>query len=127
MQAFYRPLPNVDRIASREQAFIKFGIKRSMTSEERLRSELLAVEVNEDFTEAVMQFHDNSRLCFCHRVGERWAKSVGPIQRENEAGLAGELLSAITMFRLNAKHLDIQFQDGSRWDEAVQKLDRPKR
>ena len=127
MHAFYRPLPNVDRIASRKQAFIKFGIKRSMTSEERLRSELLAVEVNEDFTEAVMQFHDNSRLCFCHRVGERWAKSVGPIQRENEAGSAEELLSAITMFRLNAKHLDIQFQDGSRWDEAVHKLDRPNR
>jgi len=121
MHAFYRPLPNVYRIASREQAFTKFGINWSMTSE------LLAVEVNEDFTEAVMQFHDNSRLCFCHRVGERWAKSVGPVQRENEAGLAGELLSAITMFRLNAKHLDIQFQDGSRWDEAVHKLDRPKR
>jgi len=79
MQAFYRPLPNVDRIASREQAFTQFGIKRSMTSEEQLRSELLAVEVNEDFTEAVMQFHDNSKLCFCHRVGERWAKSVGPV------------------------------------------------
>lgn len=127
MHAFYRPLPNVDRIASREQAFTKFGINRSMTSKEHLRSELLAVEVNEDFTEAVMQFHDNSRLCFCHRVGERWVKSVGPVQRENEAGLAGELLSAITMFRLNAKHLEIQFQDGSRWDEAVQKIDRPKR
>ena len=54
MQAFYRPLPDVDRIVSREQAFTKFGIKRSMTSEERLRSELLAVEVNEDFTEAVV-------------------------------------------------------------------------
>ena len=109
MQAFYRPLPDVDRIVSREQAFTKLGTKTSMTSEERLRSKLLTVEVNEDFTEAVMQFHDNSRLCFCHRVAERWAKSVGPVQRENEAGLAGGLLSAITMFRLNAKHLDIQF------------------
>jgi hypothetical protein len=98
-----------------------------MTSEERLRSELLTVEVNENFTEAVLQFHDNSRLCFCHRVDERWAKSVGPDQRETEAGLAGELLSEITTFRLNANHLDIQFQDGSRWDEAVQKLDRPNR
>ena len=126
MQAFYRPPPNIDRIALREQAFTKLGTKTSMTSEERLRSELLTVEVNEDFTEAVMQFHDNSRLCFCHRVAERWAKSVGPVQREDEAGLAGELLSAITLFRLNANHLDIQFQDDSRWDEAVQILDRPK-
>ena len=71
-----------------------------------------------------MLFHDNSRLCFCHRVGERWAKAVGPEDREDEAGLAGELLSAMTMFRLNAKHLDIQFEDGSRWDEALQEFNR---
>ena len=92
----------------------------SMTSAETLSRALLTVVANEDFTEAVMRFRDNSRLSFCHRVGERWAKSVGPEQREAEAGLAEELLSAIRMFRLNAKHLDIQFEDGSRWDEALQ-------
>ena len=91
-----------------------------MTSEETRRRSLLTVEVNENFSEAVMRFRDNSRLCFCHRVDERWAKSVGPEQREAEAGQAGELLSAVSMFRLNAKHLDIQFEDGSRWDEALQ-------
>ena len=95
-----------------------------MTSEETLRSGLLTVEANENFTEAVMLFRDNSRLCFCHRVGERWAKAVGQAHREEEAGLAGELLSTLTMFRLNAKHLDIQFEDGSRWDEALQELER---
>ena len=95
-----------------------------MTSEETLRSALLTVEANENFTEAVMLFHDNSRLCFCHRVGERWAKAVGPEDRENQAELAGELLSAMMMFRLNAKHLDIQFEDGSRWDEGFQELNR---
>jgi hypothetical protein len=95
-----------------------------MTSVETLRSDLLMVEVNENFTEAVMLFQDNSRLCFCHRVGERWAKAVGPDHREEEAGLAGELLSAMTMFRLNAKHLDIQFNDDSRWDEALQDFKR---
>ena len=94
----------------------------SMTSEETLRRALLGVKVNENFTEAVLQFLDNSRLCFCHRVDERWAKAVGPEQREAEAGQAGELLSAMSMFRLNAKHLDIQFQDGSRWDEALQEF-----
>ena len=36
MQAFYRTLPNVDRIALREHTFTRFGIKRSMTSEEQL-------------------------------------------------------------------------------------------
>ena len=93
-----------------------------MTSEETLRRSLLTVVVNENFSEAVIRFRDNSRLCFCHRVGARWAKAVYPGQREAEAGQAGELLSAISMFRLNAKHLDIQFEDGSRWDEALQEF-----
>lgn len=80
----------------------------------------MAVEVNAIFTEAVLTFHDGSRLCFCHRVGERWAKAVGPGRSEDETGRAGEHLSSIKMFRLNARHLDIQFEDGSRWDEALQ-------
>ncbi len=94
----------------------------SLTSEDTLRKALLTVKANEKFTEAVMILRDKSRLCFCHRVGERWAKAVGPEQREDEAGQAGELLNAMSMFRLNAKHLDIQFEDGSRWDEALQEF-----
>lgn len=93
-----------------------------MTSEQTLRAALKTVEANETFAEAVLQFRDGSRLCFCHRVGERWAKAVGPEQREAEAGLAGELLISIMKFRLNAKHLDITFEDGSRWDEALQQF-----
>jgi len=96
-----------------------------MTTEDILRAELIAVEADKNFTEAVMRFGDNSRLCFCHRVGERWAKAVGPEDREDESGLAGELLRAIAMFRFNAKHLDIQFEDGSRWDEDIHKLNDP--
>jgi hypothetical protein len=90
-----------------------------MTSEEALRQGLVTVEADGKFTEAVMRFRDGSRLCFCHRVGERWAKAVGPDGRESEPGLAGALLAAMTKFRLNARHLDIEFQDGSRWDRAV--------
>jgi hypothetical protein len=90
-----------------------------MTSDEILKEALITVEVNEDFTEAVMHLQDDSRLCFCHRVGERWAKAVGPEGRAQDEGAAGKLLSAIRMFRLNRKHLDIQFDDGSRWDEAL--------
>ena len=93
-----------------------------MTSNETLRKALLTVEVNADFTEAVLHLQDNSRLCFCHRVGERWTKAVGPEEREHEGGKAEELLSAIRMFRLNRKHLDIQFEDDSRWDEALQEF-----
>jgi len=95
-----------------------------MTTDDILRAGLIAVEADEKFTQAVMRLGDNSKLCFCHRVGERWAKAVGPEDREDEAGLAGELLRAIATFRLNAKHLDIQFKDGSRWDEALQELNR---
>lgn len=90
-----------------------------MTSADRLQQSMLIVTGNGNFTEAVMTFTDESRLCFRHRVGERWAKAVGPDQREDMAGLAGELLAAIRMFRLNAKHLDILFEDGSRWDRPV--------
>ena len=98
-----------------------------MTSDETLRRALSAVEVNADFTEAVMRLQDNSRLCFCHRVGERWAKAVGPEEQEHEGGKAGEVLSAIRMFRLNRKHLDIQFEDGSRWVEALHDFKPPNR
>lgn len=94
-----------------------------MTSAVTLQSALLAVAANESFAEAVLRLRDGSRLCFCHRVGERWAKAVGPEGREDEAGLAGSLLAAIAKFRLNAKHLDVEFADGSRWDEPLQRFD----
>ena len=54
---------------------------------------------------------DDSRLCFCHRVGERRAKAEGA-----EGGLAGRMLPLIALFRLNARHLDVQFGDGTRWE-----------
>ncbi len=90
-----------------------------MNSQKILCRELVSVVVNDNFTEAVLRLRDESRLCFCHRVGERWAKAVGTEGREEEAGSAGELLAAVAMFRLNAKHLDIQFNDGSRWDKGL--------
>lgn len=93
-----------------------------MTHSESLRSGLVTVEVNDRFTEAILRFRDKSKLLFCHRVGERWAKAVGPSQPDEGTGLAADLLSAIRMFRLNAKHLDIQFEDDSRWDEPLRKV-----
>ena len=93
-----------------------------MTSAETLRTGLVAVEADEQFSEAVLRLHDQSRLCFCHRVEERWAKAVGPEQSEAEGGLAEVILAGIQMFGLNSKHLDIQFADGSRWDEPLQEL-----
>ena len=89
-----------------------------MTCAKTLSDSLISAEVNEDFTEAALALRDKSKLCFCHRVNERWSKAVG--ETEEETGMAGELLAAVTMFRLNARHLDIRFNDGSRWDEALQ-------
>ena len=57
--------------------------------------------------------HGPEPLLGFHRVGERWAKATG----SGEAGgVAGQLLPLIGMFRLNRKHLDIQFKDSSRWE-----------
>jgi hypothetical protein len=83
-----------------------------------LRAAVRSVQVNGGFTEAVVQLSDGSRLCFCHRVGERWAKAFGAPSEEHEAALAEVFLAAMAMFRLNAKHLDIEFSDGSRWEKS---------
>ncbi len=75
-----------------------------------------SIVVANAFSEAVVSLRDGSRLCFCHQIGARWAKAVGPHGNEDAHGLAGEILSAIQMFRLNAKHLEINFNDGSTWE-----------
>jgi hypothetical protein len=90
-----------------------------MTAAEMLTQHLVTAEVDANHTEAVLTLDDGSRLCFCHRVGERWAKAVGREGAEAEPGVAGEILSAIRQFRLNKKHLDISFQDASRFDEPL--------
>ena len=83
---------------------------------ELLRQSLAGVEVNADFTEAVVTLRDGSRLCFRHRVGERWARAAGPSGAAGEPGLAGEVLARVVRFRLNAKHLEVEFSDGGRWE-----------
>ena len=90
-----------------------------MSRADTLKAAVSSAAVNEDFTEAVLMLSDGSRLCFCHRVGERWAKAVGPDGAEREAGLAEQFLAEVQLFRLNRKHLDILFADGSRWDEPL--------
>ena len=89
-----------------------------MTGEQWLRDSLQGYDVNNDFTEAVLSLRDQTRLSFCHRVGERWAKAVGPGGADAQASMAGQVLARIKLFRLNAKHLDVQFADGSRWEAA---------
>jgi hypothetical protein len=82
---------------------------------DQLRTSFTSIEVNGTFTEAVVTLTDGSRLCFRHRVDER---SVQCQSGGSSAGIAGDLLPAIATFRLNAKHLDIRFADGSTWEAA---------
>ncbi len=84
------------------------------TSEQVLRDAFVSIETDARFTEAVVMLRDGSVLYFCHRVGERWAKAVGP--DGDEGGRSEDLIDAVRMFRLNAKHLDVEFEDGSRWE-----------
>ena len=94
-----------------------------MTIAQMLDDNLQSAIANEDFTEAVLELGDNTRLCFWHRVGERGAKSVGPEAQEHLGGMADSIVKRITMFRLNSKHLDIQFDDESRWDKKIPPID----
>ena len=89
-----------------------------MSDADHLRQGFVAVEVNADFSEAMLRLRDQSRLCMCHRVGERWAKALPAPDAPPGTGVADLVLARIARFRLNAKHLDIQFADGSRWEIA---------
>jgi hypothetical protein len=87
-----------------------------MTGEALLRRALVSLEADDTFSEAVLLLRDDSRLRFCHRVGERWAKAERADGSEAGGTLAAEVLATMAMFRLNARHLDVRFQDGSRWE-----------
>jgi hypothetical protein len=84
------------------------------TSADLLRKFVVAIKTDKRFTEAVIELSDKSLLCFRHAVGERWIKAIGP--NEKPGGFAQNLMGAISMFRLNAKHLEISFNDGSSWE-----------
>ena len=90
-----------------------------MTTAKLLEKQLSSSDVNSTFSEAVLTLSDDTRLCFHHSVDQRWAKAVGPDGDESAPGLATELIEQIDGFRLNAKHLDIQFRDGSRFDRQL--------
>ena len=95
----------------------------SMNAAERLDQHFTSSETTPEFSEAVLTLDDGTRLCFCHTVEQRWAKAVGPEDAPSSGGLAGELIEQVTGFRLNAKHLDVQFADGSRFDRPLKPVD----
>ena len=63
---------------------------------------------NETFTQAVLHFKDGSHLQFEHSSRtNRWA-------RASAAGtMAEKLCTSLYQFRLNSKHLQLFFEDGS--------------
>jgi hypothetical protein len=64
--------------------------------------------VNAAFTRATLDFTDGSSLEFEHTSrNNRWAHASA------DATLADEICRSIHQFRLNAKHLQLFFQDGS--------------
>jgi hypothetical protein len=63
--------------------------------------------VNEGFTQAVLVFDDDSRIQFEHTPTSRWAKA------STELGMADQFCRLLQNFRLNAKHLQLFFEDGS--------------
>ena len=63
---------------------------------------------NAEFTEASLFFRDGSFLQFVHKArDERWARPSA------DDTLAGEICRGLRQFRLNAKHLQLFFNDGS--------------
>jgi hypothetical protein len=79
-----------------------------MSDADLLRGNFVSLEVNDDFTEAMVVLKDESRLVFRHRVSQRQAEATGDA--------ASQVLARIAQFRLNRRHLDVRFNDGSRWE-----------
>jgi len=64
--------------------------------------------VNPTFNRGVLDFTDGSYLQFEHTSrSNRWARASA------DATIADELCRSIRQFRLNAKHLQLFFEDGS--------------
>ena len=87
-----------------------------MSDDDRLRQAFTQIEVNDNYTEAVLFLSDASRLQFCHRVGERWVRAAPEPKDAAEPPIAQRILERIALFRLNAKHLEVFFVDGTRWE-----------
>jgi hypothetical protein len=72
------------------------------------KTETTRYVVNTGFTEAVLYFKDGSYLQFEHSSrSNRWARASG------DATMADKICRSLHQFRLNAKHLQLFFDDGS--------------
>ena len=78
------------------------------TAATRIRQQVARYVANPTFTQAILLFTDDSRLLFEHSSRtNRWARASAPDT------LADNCCQALQQFRLNAKHLQLYFTDGS--------------
>lgn len=78
------------------------------TLAQTVQAQVVRYVANPAFTQAILVFTDESRLLFEHSSrANRWA-------RASAAGsMADHCCQALQQFRLNAKHLQLYFGDGS--------------
>lgn len=75
---------------------------------EYARRQATQYTANQAFTQATLHFTDGSELRFEHTSrANRWARSSAP------GTIADEVCLDLRQFRLNAKHLQLFFQDGT--------------
>lgn len=78
------------------------------TTAQRTQTQVVRYVANPGFTQAILVFTDDSRLFFQHSSrADRWARASAA------DSMADGCCQAIHQFRLNAKHLQLYFADGS--------------
>lgn len=79
-----------------------------MTLDEVTRTNAVELSANQGFTRAVLTFDDGSHIRFEHSSRQnRWA------QASDDGTIADKICLALSQFRLNAKHLQLFFEDGT--------------
>jgi hypothetical protein len=79
-----------------------------MTLEEFTRENARASVANRNFTRAILTFTDGSHIHFEHSSRDnRWARASA------EGTTAESICIGLSQFRLNRRHLQLFFQDGS--------------
>ena len=75
---------------------------------EYAKRHVIQYTVNAAFNRATLDFNDGSSLRFEHTSrSNRWARA------SSESTIADEVCRSIYQFRLNAKHLQVFFEDGT--------------
>ena len=79
-----------------------------MSRAEYAKKQATLYEVNAAFNQATLHFPDGSQLQFEHTSrSNRWARASA------DSTIADDICRSIQQFRLNAKHLQLFFEDGS--------------